>query len=151
MKNIRTMVTIMAAAALMAMVSCTEKVEDTVEYLEVNKTNMAGSWQLVEWNGAGLDESTYMYINFIRNDETYQMWQNIDSFTEVPRKITGSFYIYTDTGGNAVIRGNYDHDSGDWTHRYIVKDLTAGTMTWIASDDETFVQKFVRVDSIPFE
>ena len=51
----------------------------------------------------------------------------------------------------AVIRGNYDHDSGDWAHRYVVKSLTASTMVWVAKDDESFVQVFGRIDEIPVE
>ena len=77
------------------------------------------------------------------------MYQNLDSFTNVPHVITGSYYIDTDVELGAVIRGNYDHDSGDWAHRYVVKSLTATTMVWVAKDDETFIQEFKRVDSIP--
>ena len=62
---------------------------------------------------------------------------------------TGSFYIETDVELGAIIRGNYDYDSGDWAHRYIVKNLTATSMIWIAKDDDTYVQKFERVDTIP--
>ena len=77
------------------------------------------------------------------------MYQNLDTFKDVPHILTGSYFIETDPEYGAVIRGNYDHDSGDWAHRYIVRNLTENEMTWIAKDDETFVQKFVRVDSIP--
>ena len=92
-----------------------------------------------------------MYVDFVRNDRTYTIYQNLDSFANVPHVVTGSFYIETDLELGAVIRGNYDHDSGDWAHRYIVKDLTETEMTWIAKDDETYVQKFVRVESIPVD
>ena len=77
------------------------------------------------------------------------MYQNLDSFSNVPHVVTGSFYIETDPELGAIIRGNYDHDSGDWAHRYIVKSLTSTEMIWVAKDDETFIQKFQRVDSIP--
>ena len=77
------------------------------------------------------------------------MYQNLDSFAKVPHVITVSYYIDTDVELGAVIRGNYDHDSGDWAHRYVVKSLTATTMVWVAKDDETFIQEFKRVDSIP--
>lgn len=49
----------------------------------------------------------------------------------------------------AVIRGQYDNDSGDWAHRYIVRELTATSMKWVAKDDMEYVQLFERVDSIP--
>lgn len=144
--NILKKLAILLAAALLA--SCAEK-EEPIVYLDVNAHNISGSWQLQEWNGTVMDESTYMYVNFVRNDKTYTIYQNLDSFKDVPHIVTGSFYIETDVELGAIIRGNYDYDSGDWAHRYIVKNLTATEMTWIAKDDETYVQKFVRVDSIP--
>ena len=142
---------IAAAFAVMSLISCTEKPEVTVEYLDVNANNMSGRWELVEWNGAPLTEGTYVYLDIVRNDRTYTMYQNLDSFTNVPHKVTGSYYIEYDPELGAILRGNYDHDSGDWAHRYIVKDLTATEMYWIAKDDRTFIQKYVRVDSISVE
>ena len=120
-----------------------------MDCLEVNANNISGKWELVEWNDAELAEGTYVYIELVRNDRTYTMYQNLDSFSDVPHVVTGSYYIDTDVELGAVIRGNYDHDSGDWAHRYIVKSLTATTMIWVAKDNENFVQKFKRVDSIP--
>lgn len=143
---------ILITAALTAlMLSCTEKPVDTVEYLDVNANNISGKWELVEWNGAPLTEGTYVYLDIVRNDRTYTMYQNLDSFSNVPHVVTGSYFIEYDPEIGAIIRGNYDHDSGDWAHRYIVKDLTADQMYWVAKDDQTFIQKFVRVDSIPVE
>lgn len=143
---------ILITAALTAlMVSCTEKPVETVEYLDVNANNISGNWELVQWNGAALTEGTYVYLNIVRNDRTYTMYQNLDSFTNVPHVVTGSYYIEYDPELGAIIHGNYDHDSGDWAHRYIVKDLTADQMYWVAKDDPTFIQKFIRVDSIPVE
>ena len=120
-------------------------------YLEVNANNISGQWELAEWNGAAMQEGTYVYLDIVRNDRTYTMYQNLDSFTNVPHKVSGSYYIEYDPELGAILRGNYDHDSGDWAHRYIVKDLTATEMYWIAKDDRTFIQKYVRVDSIPVE
>ena len=141
---------ILITAALTAlMVSCTEKPVETVEYLDVNANNISGKWELVEWNGSSLTEGTYVYLNIVRNDRTYTMYQNLDSFTNVPHVVTGSYFIEYDPELGAILRGNYDHDSGDWAHRYIVKSLTASEMIWIAKDDDTYIQKFAKVDSIP--
>lgn len=75
---------ILITAALTAlMVSCTEKPVETVEYLDVNANNISGKWELVEWNGSSLTEGTYVYLNIVRNDRTYTMYQNLDSFTNV--------------------------------------------------------------------
>lgn len=137
------------AAALMLSACDPNDLSQPVTYLEVNAHNISGTWELEEWNGAALAEGTYVYLDIVRNDRTYTMYQNLDTFKDVPHILTGSYFIETDPEYGAVIRGNYDHDSGDWAHRYIVRNLTENEMTWIAKDDETFVQKFVRVDSIP--
>ena len=146
----KTFFPLLAAFALVS-VSCekNEMPEPEEPQLEVNANNISGKWELVKWNESALASGTYVYIKFVRNDRSYTMYQNLDSFANVPHVITGSYYIDTDVELGAVIRGNYDHDSGDWAHRYVVKSLTATTMVWIAKDDETFIQEFQRVDSIP--
>ena len=90
-----------------------------------------------------------MYVNFVRNDKTFTIYQNLDSFKNVPHVATGSFYIDTDVELGAIIRGMYDHDSGDWAHRYIVTELTATGMKWIAKDNSGYIQVFERVNVIP--
>ena len=148
MKKILTLISVIALA--FATSSC-EKVDDNPQpqQLEVNANNISGQWQLVEWNGDNLAEDTYVYLDIVRNDKTYTMYQNMDSFTNVPHIITGSYYLYTDVELGAIIRGSYDHDSGEWSHRYNIISLTANEMFWVATDDLTFSQKFVRVDTIP--
>lgn len=150
MKGIKKlMVSVLAVVALAS--SCTKEPVVEIEYLDVNANNISGKWELVEWNGSPLAEGTYVYLDIIRNDRTYTMYQNLDSFQNVPHVVTGAYFIETDPELGAIIRGSYDYDSGDWDHRYIVKDLTAVSMTWIAKDDPDFIQKFERIESIPVE
>jgi hypothetical protein len=146
MNRIKILIT---AALALLMVSCTEKPVETIEYLDVNANNISGKWELVEWNGATMAEGTYVYLNIVRNDRTYTMYQNLDSFANVPHVVTGSYYIEYDPELGAILRGNYDHDSGDWAHRYVIKDLTATSMIWVAKDNPDYIQKYERVDSIP--
>lgn len=148
MKRIITLLIAMAAALMLSACDPND-LSQPVTYLEVNAHNISGTWELAEWNGTALAEGTYVYLDIVRNDRTYTMYQNLDTFKDVPHILTGSYFIETDPEYGAVIRGNYDHDSGDWAHRYIVRNLTENEMTWIAKDDETSVQKFVRVNSIP--
>lgn len=137
-------------ALILAVSSCEKEIGgDEVLLLEVNANNISGKWQLMQWNESSLNDDTYVYIDIVRNDRTYTMYQNIDSFKDVPHMITGSYYLEVDPAVGAVIRGNYDHDSGDWAHRYIITDLTRTKMVWTAKDDPTFVQIWNRVDSIP--
>ncbi|MBR2856819.1 MAG: lipocalin family protein [Bacteroidales bacterium] len=145
--NIIKKITILLLSAA-ALVSCAEK-EEPIVYLDVNANNIAGSWKLVEWNGAALAPDTYMYVNFVRNDRTFTIYQNIDSFSNVPHVATGAYYIETDVELGAIIRGSYDYDSGDWAHRYVVTELTATGMKWTARDNAAYVQIFERVDTVP--
>lgn len=150
MNRIRPVFILLFTAVALLASSCVKDAETPeVEYLEVTAHNISGQWQLVEWNGAALLEGTYMYMDIVRDERTYTIYQNVDSFENVPHVVTGSYYIETDPQSGAVIRGNYDHGMGDWAHRYIVKSLTASEMIWMAKDDGTFIQKFRRVDEIP--
>lgn len=151
MNIIKTMATAASAAIMLMASSCDVIIVDAEKELEleVNANNISGKWQLMEWNNATLAEGTYVYLDIVRNDKTYVMYQNLDSFSGVPHVVTGSYYIETDPELGAIIRGNYDYDSGDWAHRYVVTSLTSNQMIWVAKDDETFVQTYLRVDSIP--
>lgn len=137
--------------AAVTAVSCNKNdlSEPQEEQLEVNANNISGKWMLVEWNNAPLVEGTYVYLEILRNEKTYTLYQNLDSFAGVPHVITGSYYLYNDVESGAVIRGNYDYDRGDWSDRYVISSLTATKMVWTGKNDPSFVQEFSRVDSIP--
>jgi hypothetical protein len=148
MKKILTFISIIALA--FTAMSCEKEQNDAQpQQLEVNANNISGQWELIQWNGTSLAEGTYVYLDIVRNDKTYTMYQNMDSFSNVPHVITGSYYLYTDVELGAVIRGSYDHDLGEWSHRYVIKSLTADEMLWVASDAPAFTQKFRRVSTIP--
>ncbi|MBP3289817.1 MAG: lipocalin family protein [Alistipes sp.] len=137
---------LLMAVMAVSMVACTEKdgpyPEKAEPQLEVTRNNISGAWRLESWKGAPLAEGSYIYIDFVRADRTYTMWQNIDSAPA--RKITGLYNIDIDEELGAVIRGNYDYGNGDWAHRYIVKSLTASEMIWVAKDDAEDVSVYVR-------
>ena len=149
--NMNTIKKLLAVAAVvLSAVSC--RPDDhvpAVEYLEVNANNISGSWELVEWNNAPLAEGTYVRIEFVRNDRTYTMYQNLDSFTNVPHVITGRYNLTTDPQLGTIIRGSYDHDNGEWADRYIVRTLTSDTMIWVPTDNQSSYQVFLRVKDIP--
>ena len=148
-------ITKILALAFMAVASMAcNKIDDPQgngpEPLEVNTNNISGKWELVEWNGAPMSEGTYVYMD-IERGKTYTIYQNLDSFSNIPHVITGSYNLATDPELGAIIRGSYDHNNGDWSHRYIIKDLYENEMLWIAMDDPAFTQKFRRVSTIPVE
>ena len=100
------------------------------------------------WSGGELAEGSFVYIDFVRADRTYTLYQNIDSHQT--RTITGRYYIDTDAELGAIIRGSYDYGNGDWAHRYIVTNLTENSMVWTAKDNAEDVSIYVRA-SIPAE
>ena len=153
MNTFKKIMTAALAALSFLAVSCdkNENTEPQEIYLDVNANNISGKWELVKWNESALAEGTYVYMDIVRNGKTYTIYQNLDSFSNIPHVATGSYFIDTDVELGAIIRGTYDHDSGDWAHRYIVKSLTATRMVWVAKDDQTYIQEFERIESIPVE
>ena len=129
MKRIISLIAVIALSA--AVISCDKKDLSELQpvQLEVNAHTISGQWQLQEWNGEELAEGTYVYLDIVRNDKTYTMYQNMDSFTDVPHVLTGSYHLYTDEEFGAIIRGNYDHDGGEWAHRYSITNLTENSFT----------------------
>jgi hypothetical protein len=128
--------------AIVTMTACNDKDIYQEPTLEVTPNNIAGSWRLESWSGGELAEGAFVYIDFVRADRTYTLYQNIDSHQT--RTITGRYYIETDAELGAIIRGNYDYVNGDWAHRYIVTDLTADRMVWTAKDNLNDVSVYVR-------
>lgn len=134
-----------------AALSCDKVIitEPQEELLEVNANNLSGKWQLFEWDGNVLAEGTYVYLDIVRNGQTYTMYQNMDSFSNVPHVITGKYTLTTDPELGTIIRGSYDHDNGEWTDRYIVKTLTSDTMIWVPAGNQYSYQVFLKVKDIP--
>ena len=143
------LLTISLLMATMGFMACDDDpVVPTEPQLEVTANNIAGEWQLSSWKGAPLAEGSYVYLAFDRRERTYTLYQNLDSFST--RVLTGGFYIETDERWGAVIRGNYDYDRGDWTHRYTVISLTANEMIWASLDNVVDQSVYVRTE-IPAE
>lgn len=136
--------TVLAAAACLA---CSkDSSEDKTVYLSVNPTNLAGYWQLSEWNGKPLAEGNFAYIEITRQDKKFTMYENITGTSTVTREYTGTYGISDDD----VIRGIYDNSIYTyWSHDYKITELTYDRMVWTATDDPDDVSVYVRVDAIP--
>lgn len=144
----RVLSVLVAAISLVGVLaSCEQEQPIVIEYLDVTTTNIAGEWELVEWNGAPLQEGSYMRITFDRKEKTYTMYTNLDTAKE--RVITGGFNIVTDEALGAVIKGDYDYVNDYWSHNYVVSELTQDSMKWTAiklqEDEPDDVQIFNRV------
>lgn len=129
-----------------AFVGCNDDDESYVEpQLDVTIHNIAGEWMLKSWsNGQELTEGTYLYMNLVRKDATFKLYDNLNSFQTV--LTTGRFAINTDVELGAIIRGEYDYGVGEWNHRYIITSLTASEMVWVAKDDASDVSVYVRTE-----
>lgn len=123
--------------------------EQVQTQLKPNANNIAGTWQLAEFDGATLAEGTYVYIEFTRKDMLFDLYQNLGSFSAEKR--TGRYNIIEKDGTGTVIRGLYDHGIGDWGHDYLIGEFTAERMVWTALDDPENVSVYVRCDGIPDE
>ena len=134
----------LALMAVAMLTACNNDDEYQEPTLDVTPNNIAGSWRLESWSAGELAEGSYVYISFERADRTYTLYQNVDSAPA--RTLTGRYYITTDMEFGAVIRGDYDFGGGEWAHRYVVKDLTAKSMTWIAKDNPDDVSVYVRCE-----
>lgn len=151
MNKLKSFVTVFAALILAAACS---KEEPVIEYLEVTPNNIAGSWELVKWNGEDLKEGSYFHIEFVRKDKLFTIEQNFDSMGDYPHVVTGRFDIEIEPRFNEqtnkvddvpYITGLYDYDEGFWAHKYEVRQLTEDSMEWVAVEDSIeFVQQFVR-------
>ena len=147
MKRIKTILLLSLCALLSA---CNKLATEEEPYLEINRNNISGVWELSQWNGNDLAEGSYFHINLVRNDGTFTILQNLDAFHESPREITGRYDLVQDDVLGTVISGLYDHDSGFWAHNYVISKLTASSMVWTAVDDPDFVQLFKRIDVSEF-
>lgn len=148
MKNFWKMMAL--AALLLVGVGCgpidggEDKPQPDVE-LEVTPNNISGTWKLLTLNGQPIADGSYVYIDFVRSDRTFTLYQNVDSFGN--RTLTGRYYIYVDDElGVAMIRGEYDHGAGEWSHRYIVESLTHDTMSLVAKDNASDVCCYQRAE-----
>lgn len=145
MKKIVKFAMVMVVAAVVA--ACTKPDNNGLVFLDVTPNNISGVWRMDSYdNGVKLPEGCYYYIVFDRADRTFVTYDNLGSMEAY--KNSGRYDIVTD--GAAVIRGIYDYGRGDWEHEYYVRNLTSDSMVWVATDDESVKQVYVRA-SLPEE
>lgn len=113
--------------------------------VEVTPNNIAGVWKLQRWSGS--DQYTpEVYLELIRRDRKFNIYENYGSM--YPRLVTGTFSLESDYYKGAILKGKYNHSSGNWNNDYIVS-LYANAMILTVDGDATDVQIFVRVSGVP--
>ena len=140
----------LSAAVLMFTTSCTKEGAETVQYLEVNASNIHGNWQLETRNGSALEEGAFFYINFNRSGQEYKSWNGMGSIPNSYDYSEGIFEFYNDDPELGITIRGIDNALQEWNDRYVIKDLTKTNMTWIGVNDPTNIQTFKRITKIPF-
>ena len=139
----------MALMLVLVLASCTRDEETAPQQLEVTPNNISGIWTLSEVNGEQLPDGLYCYIEFVRRDRIYTMYQKFDSM--YPRRLTGSYEITKDEYKGYILSGKYDYGTGNWNNSYIVTELYEGSMLLTADAQSVDVCKYVRCNEVPDE
>lgn len=130
--------------------ACSNESDDFApQSLEVTPNNISGYWVLSEYNGMEIPEGVFCYVEYIRKDRKFVMYQKFDSM--YPRRITGVYSIEKDKYGRAILGGKYDYSMGDgeWNNRYFVTELLENRMVLTADSENADVCIYVRCNEIP--
>lgn len=138
---------LLASLLLFTVTSCSDSDDPVSEFLEVTNTNLSGTWKLSSWNETEQGDNPYMYIVFNHRDNTFEMYQNMDSGKS--RYITGVYQLVLKDGERPVIKGYYDHGTGSWSHDYHITQMTDSQMTWTITNNPDDVSVYTRADDIP--
>jgi hypothetical protein len=141
--------TIAFILVLTGVFACTPEEDLTPQSLEVTPNNISGIWALAEVDGEQLPDGLYCYIQFVRRDRTFTMYQKFDSMN--PRRLTGSFSITKDEYKGYILDGEYDYGMGDWNNSYIVTNLFEESMQLTVDGENGEVCKYVRCNDVPAE
>lgn len=139
---------LVAIAATVANYGCKQR-----EINDLNQPSVAvtyslidGAWQMVEWQGKPLAEGLYLYVEFDRTEQHFEMWENIGSM--YARNTTGSFRIEQDEYDRYILSGTYDYSVGDWNDEYEVTATSENEMIWRSTTTQE-VSIYHRIEAIP--
>ena len=141
--------TIALMLVLTGVFSCSPEEDLTPQSLEVTPNNISGIWKLADVNGKALPEGLYCYIQFVRKDRTFTMYQKFDSM--YPRRLTGLFDITKDDYKGYILGGKYDNGVGDWNNSYVVTSLYEESMQLTVDAENGDVCNYVRCNEVPAE
>ena len=145
MKNILKMA--MMLLFVCSFIACSDDENPEPQSLEVTPNNISGIWRLEELNGEAIPEGTFCYIEYVRSDRTFTIYQKFDSM--YPRCITGVYSIEKDPYKGYILSGEYDYGMGEWNNDYIVTSLYETTMTLAADNETGEISKYERCDKVP--
>jgi hypothetical protein len=135
---------------MLALFSC-QKAATVTPPMQVNASNLNGNWMLQSINGTPLAGDTYFYIRFEMSGNKFTIWENLTSIPAGYNIDEGTFTFYVEPTVGTYIRGIDSIKDKEWSDMYYVKGLTESSMTWVGYNNPSFVQDFVRVETIPYE
>ena len=141
--------TIAFMLVLTGVFACSPDEDLTPQSLDVTPNNISGVWKLADVNGEALPEGVYCYMEFVRRDRTFTIYQKFDSM--YPRRLTGSFEITKDEYKGYILSGKYDYGTGNWNNSYIVSSLFENFMVLTVDGENGEVCKYVRCNEVPAE
>ena len=141
--------TIAFMLVLTGVFACSPDEELTPQSLDVTPNNISGVWKLADVNGEALPEGVYCYMEFVRRDRTFTIYQKFDSM--YPRRLTGSFEITKDEYKGYILSGKYDYGTGNWNNSYIVSSLFENFMVLTVDGENGEMCKYVRCNEVPAE
>ena len=141
--------TIALMLVLTGVFSCSPEEDLAPQSLEVTPNNISGIWKLADVNGKALPEGLYCYIQFVRKDRTFTMYQKFDSM--YPRRLTGLFDISKDEYKGYILGGKYDNGVGDWNNSYVVTSLYEESIQLTVDAENGDVCNYVRCNEVPAE
>lgn len=139
---------LVAIAATVANYGCKQREINDLSQPSVAVTYslIDGAWQMVEWQGKPLAEGLYLYVEFDRTEQHFEMWENIGSM--YARNTTGSFRIEQDEYDRYILCGTYDYGVGDWNDEYEVTATSENEMIWRSTTTQE-VSIYRRIEAIP--
>ena len=141
--------TIAFMLVLTGVFACSPDEDLTPQSLDVTPNNISGVWKLADVNGEALPEGVYCYMEFVRRDRTFTIYQKFDSM--YPRRLTGSFEITKDEYKGYILSGKYDYGTGNWNNSYIVSSLFENFMVLTVDGENGEMCKYVRCNEVPAE
>jgi hypothetical protein len=95
----------------------------------INIDNLTGTW--VDKN------NTARSMTIIKRNGSYTFQTGASTFV-------GEFNLQISENDEVIIVGSADQNNNEWNHRYILQELTATTMKWVATDDNSIIYEYIR-------
>ena len=95
----------------------------------INIDNLTGTWVN--------KKDTTIGMSIVKRNGSYTFQTGASTFV-------GEFNLQISENDEIIIVGSADQNNNEWKHRYILQELTATTMKWVAIDDKSIIYEYIR-------